>query len=547
MTQRSSSAAEVDAIIPEAPRRLPPAPRARPAPNSYAPAAPLPRAGHVPSVAPPLGPTPSPGQVPANLAPAGPMTTAIASPAPSATVIGVGAQRPSNVLPFVPPVTRAHTPSQSPTLAPVRPLRPSQMPIESAAVAAPPTQQADQAAASTQTFDMQGFGQPLPSIAPAPNVDPWTTPQAPVAPQPAAPSWGVYEKIGLGPDTQKKAPFNRSKFIVDTYRLLGFAILSIIVVVLVGYIATNVFYATSGRWVQPMVISSTDERVMSMAAKAAELETQRDKLASDLAQAERVIESQQAFQSQFAAAIRADLKERQLTLGKVKELAEQYAGASERSKRSNYAAASSARMNREYRAGLIDNAAMLSGNYQVAQIQTNTLSLAERQTEYETRATKLEAEAKALDGIVSGNASDVALSYDVLRIKQEFEASRLQTTKLIAERKNLQAALQRQEALLETTLASPFLRASRNNANIAFVPYDNLDKAKPGEPLYSCWLEMIICRKVGTVRAILPGEVHQKHPVRSGTLRGQMIEIDLKDRDAARKETLFVGRRPLLI
>jgi hypothetical protein len=190
---------------------------------------------------------------------------------------------------------------------------------------------------------------------------------------------------------------------------------------------------------------------------------------------------------------------------------------------------------------------MLAGKFQVAQIQSSNLTLAERQAEYEERATELEAEAQALDAILSENGGENALSYDVLKIKQEYELSRLETTKAIEGRVALQSALERQDAIIDGLKQSPWLRAIADDSNVAFVPYENLDNVSPGVGVYSCALEMIWCDQVGKVTEVMPGEVTFKHPHREKIVRGQMVVIDLDDASAAEDDVLFVGGAPLLL
>ena len=336
---------------------------------------------------------------------------------------------------------------------------------------------------------------------------------------------------------------------VSAYRLLGFGILTIIVVVLVSYIATSAFYFVSDSWVEPMVVSKTDEHVLSLNSQLGQAENERDRLLAELHHADRYIEVQQSFQGQFAEAIRADLEGRKSALKRMKDLAHEYAGARERIQNSNsaFARASRRRMSREYRAGLIDRSDMLSGKYQLAQITSSNLSLAEREAEYETRAADLEKQAQSLDAILSQKGGEDVLSYDVLRIKQEYELSRIDTAKAIENRKMLKASLQRQESLVDSLNKSPYLRALADDANVAFVPYSNMDNVSVGTPVYSCALEFVICSKVGKVVEIMPGEVSFKHPRRDKMMRGQMVSIELDDGDAAENDVLFVGGRPLLL
>jgi hypothetical protein len=384
---------------------------------------------------------------------------------------------------------------------------------------------------------------PLPLPAPAPRAPAGDL----AASQPATITekiggrWEVFERLGLKAPTSQQT----ANFLVSTYRLLGFSILTIIVVVLVGYISTTAFYFVSDSWVQPMVLSRTDEKVLTLESQLSEAENARDRIGADLAHADRYIAVQQAFQAEFAK----DLTGRRAALGRVRELAKDYAGARKRIRASNdaFASASQRRMQEELAAGLIDRGDVLSGKYQIAQITGSNLSLAERQVEFESRAQELATEAQALDAILSKKGGASALSYDVLRIKQEYEMSRLETAKAVENREALKASLVRQEAVIEGLRQAPYLRAAGNSANVAFVPYDNLDNVAKGEPLYRCALEFVFCREAGKVVEVLPGEVTFKHPHREKIVRGRLVEVDLGKSDAAQEDVLFVGGRPLLI
>jgi hypothetical protein len=358
--------------------------------------------------------------------------------------------------------------------------------------------------------------------------------------------WAPFERIGLVAD--KLDPKSLQKHAVTAYRLLGFGILTIIVAVLVGYIVTTTFFYMSDRWIVPQALSPTDDKVLALDGQLAERQNQRDQLAGMLDDAERQIVVQQAFQAEFAKAISSDLDDRRTSLAKMHELASSAASTRVSIRKSNnaFATASQARMAKEYQAGLIDRTAMLSGNFQLAQITNSNLSLVERQTEYETRAVDLESQVRSLEALLANKASGVPMTYDVLKIKQEYEASELATQKAIETRDTLKTAVARQDKLVETLKQTSYLRAMADHAQVAFVPYDNLGKISKGALLYGCKLGMIFCHEVGTVAEILPGEVQFKHPQRDKMLRGQMVELKLADAAAATDDVLFVGGRPLL-
>ncbi|MBA2543915.1 MAG: hypothetical protein H0V17_30005 [Deltaproteobacteria bacterium] len=370
-------------------------------------------------------------------------------------------------------------------------------------------------------------------------------------PEPATHNkWAVFDKLGLG-KPRELFKTNPQKLIVNAYKLLGFAILTIIVIVLVGYIANSAFFYMSSSWVVPMQVAATDEKVVALQAQLSEQQNTRDRLADELNQAERSIAMQQSFQLEFAKAIKMDLDGRKAALGRVRELANNAASTRRQIKSQNSAYAGSARkrMALEYQAGLIDRNAMLSGGVQLAQLTSSNLTLAERQAEFETRAAELEATTKSLDAILSNVDGDSALSYEVLRIKQEYAASRLDLAKSIEARNTIKSSLGRQDKIVSSLKKSSYLRAVEDGAAVAFVPFSNLSNADKGTDVYACKVGMVFCYHVGEIIDVLPGEVQFKHPQRDKMLRGQMIEMKLDDDDddAAAGDVLFVGGKPLFI
>jgi hypothetical protein len=412
----------------------------------------------------------------------------------------------------------------------------------------PPRAAPSQALASVTPIVMPAPVLPVP---PAP-VDRANT-VADYTAMPAAPAqnkWAVFEKLGLG-KPRELLKTNPQKLIVNAYKLLGFAILTIIVVVLVGYIASSAFFYMSSSWVVPMQVSATDEKVVTLQAQLSEQQNTRDRLADELNQAERSIAMQQSFQLEFAKAIKLDLDGRKAALGRVRELANNAASTRRAIKSQNaaYAGSHRKRMALEYQAGLIDRNAMLSGGVQLAQLTSSNLSLAERQAEFETRAAELEATTKSLDAILSNVDGDAALSYEVLRIKQEYAASRLDLAKSIEARNTIKASLGRQDKIVSSLKKSSYLRAVEDGAAVAFVPYGNLSNVEKGTDVYACKVGMVFCWHVGEVLEVLPGEVQFKHPQRDKMLRGQMVEmkLDEEDGDAAADDVLFIGGKPLFI
>lgn len=354
----------------------------------------------------------------------------------------------------------------------------------------------------------------------------------------------AFEDLGLAPKPITK---RAQKLVVSSYRLLGFGILSIIVAVLVGYIATTAFYFLNKTWITPVALSANDEKVVALQGELAKQLNERAALVSELDQSDMSIAAEQAFQLQFAKAIQKDLEGRRAALDRVKQLADTAAATRNEIRTTNgdYSASTVSKMENEYKAGLIDRDAMMSGKFQLAQISSANLSLAERQAEFDQRASELSAQTQSLDAVLGDKSATAALSYDVLKIARDYQTSKLAVARETANHDRLKASIAREDQIIAGLNQSGYLRAINDHATVALVPYTNLDNVTKGSPLYACKLNMVICHKVGKVLDILPGEVQVKHPNRDSMLRGRMLELQLTDGTAAQDEVLFAGHRPL--
>ncbi len=356
--------------------------------------------------------------------------------------------------------------------------------------------------------------------------------------------WQQFEELGLAPHPVTR---RAQKLVVSTYRLLGFAILSVIVAVLISYIATTSFYFMNKTWIAPVAISAGDEKVVTLKTQLATQQNERERLIAELDQSERRIKAEQAFQMQFAKAIRADAAGRRQALSRVQALASAAASTRQQITKDtgDYSEAEKSRMDKEYEGGLITRDTMMAGKFQRAQIQSAHLSLAERQAEFDQRASELSSQTASLDALLNNQSVSSALSYDVLKIARDYEQSKLELAKETGNRERLKTAIQRQEQIIAGLSSSAYLRALENGATVALIPYENLPNANKGTPLYACRVNMVWCRKVGEVLDILPGEVQLKHPKRDTMLRGRMIEMKMSEPEAAYKEVLFLGGKPL--
>ncbi|MGD0858420.1 MAG: hypothetical protein ABR912_03780 [Terracidiphilus sp.] len=103
------------------------------------------------------------------------------------------------------------------------------------------------------------------------------------------------------------------------------------------------------------------------------------------------------------------------------------------------------------------------------------------------------------------------------------------------------------DAIAIAKLSPYYLNASGDNRlYFAFVPYDNQANATVGAPIYDCYLNMVLCRKVGVVKQVFLGEQVINHPIFKNQVRGLTILMDLSRPESAKSQTVFLGRKPLL-
>lgn len=365
--------------------------------------------------------------------------------------------------------------------------------------------------------------------------------------------WQTYDDIGLpppeAPEPAKKQGWlhrTSSKLVVSAYRLIGFGVLTLIVAALVAYIASTLFYYGSHTWMVPAAISTSDEKVVQMRSELAAQQNTRDQLAANLTSIDKAILAERSFQNEYAKAIAADVAGRRESLEKVRELAGTAASTRTQIASANdeFATEEQKRAQEEYKAGLIDRNGMIAHKQQMAGLATTNLGLAEKQADYERQAEELELQTNALDGLISGKGAH-ALSYDVLKIKRDYDASKLEVDKDIAQRDALKASLQRVDSIIAGLKKSAYLRALDDQAQVAMIPYANAKNAAKGSPVFACRVGPIWCHQVGTVAEVLPSEVQVTSPRGGKTVRGLMVELKLTDADAARDDVLFAGDKPL--
>ncbi|HEY2746417.1 MAG TPA: hypothetical protein VGL86_17420 [Polyangia bacterium] len=338
-----------------------------------------------------------------------------------------------------------------------------------------------------------------------------------------------------------------NKLVVSSYKLIGFAVLAVIALALISYLGANVFYWCSTSWIEPTVIAPTDERVLALSTQLITQSSARDKAAADLADAERVQKMQQEFLDGSKQALADELADRKIELNRLMAINKNFAAtrAEVASSGRAFSHLSKRRLAQEYDAHFIDRETAVTGALQLSQLAQGNLNMAEKEVELFKRRAELSRETEALGAIV-GQKPAQRHSIEILKMLQDVKLAEVAVAKARDNRGVLQRTLERYDRMVKTISESPFMRAVAGKDNIAFVPYDNLDRVKPGTPLYGCAVGPLFCHRVGSVVALLGGEMLYKHPLHNSQLRGQPVQIQLTNGSDAERKVLFVGGRPIL-
>jgi hypothetical protein len=150
-----------------------------------------------------------------------------------------------------------------------------------------------------------------------------------------------------------------------------------------------------------------------------------------------------------------------------------------------------------------------------------------------------------------GGAAEAPKTPDQWLVRRELEKTRLDKDNKVGERSPLGQQIEQQkklitdeEAVVNRLAQSPYLKAIESKVTLAFVANQNLRNVKLGTPLYGCIWGLVWCRKVGTVKAVLDGEVQDIHPHDESIQRGVMLEVDVSEWGAS-EAVLFSGSKPL--
>ncbi len=351
------------------------------------------------------------------------------------------------------------------------------------------------------------------------------------------------------PAETKKSPVWQSlhyKLVITLYRIFAIAMLYSVLAGILAYAFVMGFYAISSSWAAPVILSAADEKSLAFRAQ--------------LVTSQQTIEDLKVDSQKMESGIAEMSKHRAALLALEPELKDAIARerAHNRSTGPQLAALDTQKQ--------ADNSKTQSVLAQLKQVESNiNKDLAAGLITKGDAATQLSALNQAETSFTDSKIAEVLLtdsvlqktttstdSLDVLEKQAELrsEAAQLDVAINVAQKELQEDSRQidRLRQAITTAKQSPYyLNASGGKTlYFAFVPYDNQASAVVGKPIYDCYLNMILCRKVGEVKQIFTGEQEAIHPIFKTTIRGFLIQLNLNHDESAKSRTVFLGRKPIL-
>ena len=336
------------------------------------------------------------------------------------------------------------------------------------------------------------------------------------------------------------------KSVVTVYRVFAIVTLYVVLGGVLAYGFVMGFYALNTSWAAPVILSPVDDKSLDFTEK---LVTSRQSLEELNVDKKRLDESIDEMNKHKAALLSLEpelqaaiLREKQHNQATGPELL-----ALDKQKQSDNLKTQSvitqvkeveATIDKDLAAGLITK----------GDAATQRAALNQAQSSYTD--SKI-GEVLLTDSILEKTTTDTK-SLDVLDKQAELisEIAQLDIAIGVAQKQAYEENKQidRLKQALTTAKQTPYYLTASGDSTVyfAFVPYDNRNNVSLGTAVYDCYLNMVVCEKVGTVKQVFAGEEHAIHPIFRTDMRGFLIQLQLDHAESAKSKTIFLNRKPLL-
>ena len=335
-----------------------------------------------------------------------------------------------------------------------------------------------------------------------------------------------------------------NKHIVSIYSRLAAAAVFCVLIGVLTYAFLMGFYALNAHWVVPFIVSPTNDKILAMTEKLVEsqatlnaLVVDRDRLQGSLGDMQKTQTELQTLDAQFKNGITLQTK-------------------SNAKDEPELARLNHRKGNDNTETVLVLDKAVVVGNAIDRDLKAGLITKSDA-------ATAQLALRQSLNAATDGNIAEVLLrqsvramnphdvtNLDILAKEADLKNNLILVTMAVVSGEEQLTSDKSQITLLEqavkTAQSSPYFLATKGNVHFAFVGYDGAEYVDIEKPIYSCYLGMILCHRVGTVTAIFNEEETAQNPLFHTTMRGFLIQMTLTEPEAAKNKILLIGYKPLL-
>jgi ribosomal protein S20 len=336
------------------------------------------------------------------------------------------------------------------------------------------------------------------------------------------------------------------KSVVTVYRIFAIATLYVVLFGVLAYAFVMGFYAVNTSWAAPVILSPVDDKSLDFTEKLVtsrqtleELNVDKKRLEDGVAEMNKHKSALLVLEPELQSAILRERKHNQTTGPELLALDKQKQ--SDIQKTQSVVAQVNeveSTIDKDLAAGLITK----------GDAATQRAALNQAQSSYTD--SKI-GEVLLTDSILEKTTTDTK-SLDVLDKQAELisEIAQLDIAIGVAQKQAYEETkqLDRLKQALTTAKQTPYYLTASGDSTVyfAFVPYDNRNNVSLGAAVYDCYLNMVLCEKVGTVKQIFAGEEHAIHPIFRTDMRGFLIQLQLDHPESAKSKTVFLNRKPLL-
>jgi ribosomal protein S20 len=336
------------------------------------------------------------------------------------------------------------------------------------------------------------------------------------------------------------------KSVVTIYRVFAIVTLYVVLIGVLAYGFVMGFYALNTSWAAPVILSPSDDKSLDFTEKLVTSRQTLEDLKVDMQRLDDGVKEMNkhrtallALEPELQTAISREAEHNKRTGPQLLDLEKQKQADNQKTQAVMAQVKEvEAAIDKDLAAGLITK----------GDAATQRAALNQAQNSYTDSKIS---QVLLTDEVLQKNTTDTK-SLDVLDKQAELisEIAQLDIAISVAQKQIHEETQQvdRLRQALDTAKQTPYYLSVSGDSSVyfAFVPYDNQRHVAIGTRVYDCYLNMVLCQKVGTVKQIFSGEEHATHPIFKTDIRGFLIQLQLDHPESAKSKTVFLNSKPLL-